>query len=212
MKDDLVGRYRIDPSRVSVVANAAPVPIRPAVRRFTGPGSQVLFVGRLTAQKNVQPLVEAMERLPDVHLRLVGDGDQEAALREIVARRALGNVEFLGRLSPADVVAQYEWADALIMPSTHEGMPLVLLESLASGLPVIAADLPELREAGADAIVLLDDCGAPGIAEAVRKLLADSGLRARLSAAGQARFAGRGWEHVARDVDAVYSRARHALA
>lgn len=207
MQDELVVRHALDPRRVSVVANAAPIPTRAAPHKVEAQTRRLLFVGRLTEQKNVLPLVEAMALMPDVTLRVVGDGEQKAAVWRLKAERSLANVQLMGRLTPDEVQEQYAWADALVMPSTHEGMPLVLLEAFAAGLPVIAAGLPELLEAGGDALVVLPDWSPQAIAATAVRLLNDCEERRRLSALAEDRYAGRSWHDVSREVASVYERA-----
>jgi len=120
----------------------------------------VLFVGRLTEKKGVQYLIRAMERVqretPDLRLVVVGDGERRERL-EAEASRRLGSVDFLG-FQPPDVV--WDWmnrAMLLAVPSVtaesgnSEGLPMVVLEGQAMGLPVVGsrhAGIPEAVEHG----------------------------------------------------------------
>ncbi|MFT4933466.1 MAG: glycosyltransferase involved in cell wall biosynthesis [Pseudoalteromonas distincta] len=124
--------------RISVKPNfRAPAPTSSASRQG------FLFVGRLSPEKGVDVLLDAWRRLPDLHLTIVGDGPDAAALRE----RAPGNVTFTGPLSPDDVQMHMLRAVALVMPSVwYEGFPMTIVEAYASGLPVIASRLGSLAE------------------------------------------------------------------
>ena len=120
----------------------------------------VLFVGRLTEKKGVEYLIQAMERVqrenPDLRLVVVGDGERRERL-EAEASRCLDSVEFLG-FQPPDVV--WDWmnrAMLLAVPSVtaesgnSEGLPMVVLEGQAMGLPVVGsrhAGIPEAVEHG----------------------------------------------------------------
>lgn len=102
-----------------------------------------LFVGRLSPEKGVHILLEAWRQLPDLHLTVVGDGPDSAALR----KGAPHNVNFTGPLSSADVQKCMEAAAALVMPSVwYEGFPMTVVEAYASGLPVIASRIGSLAE------------------------------------------------------------------
>ena len=209
MRDDVVATFGVSPERVTVVPNGVDVELfRPGTpARRARP--ELLFVGRLTAQKNVMLTVEAMRLLPtDVTLRIVGTGELHDALARRIADLGLHNVRLEGQLSPAELADRYRCADAVLMPSTHEGFPLVLLEAMASGAPVICSALPELVEAGGDAVLAIENPTAQSLAAAVRQVLADGPRRARLAVAARRRAAGFGWPAVARAVDDVYRSVR----
>src|SRR5262245_11875317 len=110
----------------------------------------VMFVGRLSREKGVDVLLEAWARLGEGSVRLVVVGD--GPLRADLERRAGDGVTFTGRLDPVDVRRRMLGARAVVVPSAwYEGQPMVVLEALAAGLPVVASDiggLPELIAAG----------------------------------------------------------------
>lgn len=114
------------------------------------PGEYLIgSVGRLTAQKNYGLLLSAMpavlEKLPGVKLHLIGDGDQTAALENQALQAGLADsVSFLGRRS--DVAEQMRQWDLFVLPSLYEGLPAVLIESMACQTPVLATDIPGMRE------------------------------------------------------------------
>lgn len=127
---------------------------------------RVLAVGRLVEKKGFDHLLRAVAQLRDrgmaCTLRIVGDGDQEAVLRGLVAELALEDrVELLGSRGQAELVDQLRWADVLAAPcvvgadGNADGLPTVILEAMASGVPVVATDvtgIPEaIRPAGCDA-------------------------------------------------------------
>lgn len=113
---------------------------------------ELLFVGRLTAQKGLELLIRAMPRVVESHpgatLTIVGRGPHEKALQALSKALGLGqSVKFLGAIANEKLPERYRRATALVFPSiTEEGFGLVCVEALACECPVIAADLPATRE------------------------------------------------------------------
>jgi glycosyltransferase involved in cell wall biosynthesis len=209
MRDEVVAAYGVPAARVVVVPNGVDTELfhpGPFAGRAT---RELLFVGRLTDQKNVLAAVDAMAHLPsDVTLRIVGDGELREAVDGRIRELDLRNVVLQGRLDPAELADCYRRATLVLMPSTHEGLPLVLLEAMATGAPVVCSALPELVETGGDAVVAVAHLTARSLAEAVRDLLADQPRRERLSAAARHRAAGYTWSAVAAAVDDLYRHVR----
>jgi glycosyltransferase involved in cell wall biosynthesis len=114
----------------------------------------------------------------------------------------------LGTVEDDELPIWYHAADALAFPSVNEGWGLVVLEAMAAGLPVVATDIPVLREyltPDRDALLV-----APGddadLAAAITRLAQDRGLRERLAAAGRTVAAGYEWSATAARHDAIYAR------
>jgi glycosyltransferase involved in cell wall biosynthesis len=150
-----------------------------------GAGALILCVGRLSEQKGQDLLIEALPRLRhrSATLRLLGAGPAGAQL-EVLADKAnvSGRVEFV---SPEDPRPHYRAADLVVLPSRWEGLPLVLLEAMACGAPVIAS-----REAAGDVLgqygVVVDPgTGPAGWAEAIDALLDDPARRAAMAGAAR---------------------------
>ncbi|MFI9819962.1 glycosyltransferase family 4 protein [Streptomyces sp. NPDC052013] len=206
--DFLTGTYGVAAERVHIVPNGVGeqyfMPPRDAV---PGRPLQLLFVGRLQAQKNVARLLDAMSLVRgDVRLKIVGDGELRPGLEAQAARLGLANVEFAGGLLGDDLVKAYAEADAFVIASDKEGMPLVVLEAMAAALPLIGTDVPGTRE-------LIDGTGVlaapePGaLARAIDAVAADPARRTGLSAASAERSRNYSWDTVARLVEDVYVRA-----
>jgi glycosyltransferase involved in cell wall biosynthesis len=124
--------------------------IRPPNRCHTAPATplRVLCVGRLVRQKGFEFVLEALSRAraPSL-LRIVGDGPLRARLASRIAALGLEDrVDLVGWVDRADLPAYYQWADVLCLPSFEEGMPNVVLEAMAAGLPVIASDVYGIRD------------------------------------------------------------------
>jgi glycosyltransferase involved in cell wall biosynthesis len=133
---------------------------------------EVLFVGRLSEEKGVALLVEAwMAEAPrGLRLTIVGDGPDGGRLRE----RAGTSVEFTGRLDGEEVQRRMLRSRALVFPSTwYEGQPMVLLEALAAGLPVLYTDLGAIGETVGSGGWGFPSTGSPGLAKALQVLADD---------------------------------------
>jgi len=189
-----VGRAEV-PAAVPVVdARAAGVsPETPAdlsLPRDPAPGRPlVLAAGRLAAQKGFGTLLEAAARWRDIRpeplLVIAGDGPLEASLKSQASRLGL-DVRFPGHRD--DIPALLAEAGVFVLPSTWEGQPLVLQEALRAGVPIVATRVggtPVLT--GEDAALLVPAGDAPRLADAVRAVLTDEVLTARLRKAAAAR-------------------------
>jgi glycosyltransferase involved in cell wall biosynthesis len=140
---DVASQTGIDPERVRIHENfvADPGPRVQAAEK----SDEVLFVGRLSAEKGVDLAISAWKRLANDGLRLtvIGDGPEYEALASLAAGTG---VQLVGRLSPDQVRKKMIEARCLLVPSRwFESQPLVILEALAAGLPVMATDWPPIR-------------------------------------------------------------------
>ncbi len=118
----------------------------------SGEGGFALFVGRLSAEKGLTTLLRAWAQLPDLPLRIIGDGP----LRSFVQGEAqkLPNVTLMGFRERPQVVESMRSAACLIIPSEwYEGFPMTLLEAMACGTPIVASDLGSLRELVPEGVV-----------------------------------------------------------
>ncbi|MGZ8648694.1 MAG: glycosyltransferase, partial [Solirubrobacteraceae bacterium] len=157
----------------------------------------VAIIGRLAPQKNHARFLEAVARVaperPDVRFLVVGDGPLRTELAE--QARALG-LGLGGRLTFTgvrhDVPAFAARADLVVLSSDWEGLPLVALEALAAGTPVLSTPVEgmrDLRDAGVAEIVPV--AGAEALATGIVELLADPRRRARMGARGRELVAAR---------------------
>jgi glycosyltransferase involved in cell wall biosynthesis len=146
-RSDVASRYGINPARIRVIPNGVDENFRYSEPRLPHPRPRLLFVGRLTVQKNLPLLFHALDGISDgFETTLVGEGELQDELKATVNDLHLRNVRFYGRADGAELRELYRNADVFVLPSEREGMPLVLLEALAMGLPVVATDIPGNRE------------------------------------------------------------------
>jgi glycosyltransferase involved in cell wall biosynthesis len=171
--------------------------VEPAVfapKRHEGTGSRLIFVGRLAAVKGIPILLEAVTQLrqhhPDIELVLAGDGPDRAWIEHKADELAIGDrVRITGYLSQERVREALTESDIFVMASFAEGVPVVLMEAMATGLPVIAtriAGIAELVEDG-ESGYLTPPSDVDSLVERIDMLLRDADLRNRMGAAGWAK-------------------------
>jgi glycosyltransferase involved in cell wall biosynthesis len=211
LRDVALG-WGLDPTRLSVLPNPAPVvpqlPSRQELRselELTGP--TLAFAGRLGPQKSVDVMLEAVARLPDVALVVAGDGpDRESLERRAHDLGVDGRARFLGSVPRDGVLRLFRAADASVLSSSWENLPHTLLEALAVGSPVIATSVggvPEVVRDGENGL-LVPARDPQALADAIRRFFGDEELRDRLTRAASASVEGYTEE-------AVFSRIEERL-
>jgi glycosyltransferase involved in cell wall biosynthesis len=169
----------VDPTQFSLV-------------RHDGRGRKILFVGRLAEVKGLPVMLKALSRVrgnfPEAELTIAGDGPDRQALESLANSLNLGQaVRFLGYQSQGKVRELMARADIFAMSSFAEGVPVVLMEAMAAGVPVVStnvAGIPELVEEGVSGY-LVSPGDEAALAEKMSALLADGNLRSRFGAAGR---------------------------
>ncbi|HWM09597.1 MAG TPA: glycosyltransferase [Solirubrobacteraceae bacterium] len=190
--------FEIVPNVVDT-AEFAPAPAPVAARG----GARLLNVAALAEKKGHRYLLEALAELPDATLEIVGDGELRGELER--RARALGvddRVRFLGERPKHEVAELMRAADAFVLPSLAENLPVVLIEAQASGLPAVATDVggvSELVDEAAGALVSPADPAA--LAGAIRATLARRLDSAALAARARERY---GYDAVAARWTAIY--------
>ncbi len=162
--------------------------------RTAGPHNavpQILCVGRLSREKGHLILLDALARLRDrgcvARLTLIGDGPMRAMIEDRIRTLKLGDlVTLTGSLAPEAVAVYYRQTDVLALASFSEGVPVVLMEAMAHGLPVVASrvgGIPELVEHDVSGLLV-----APGdadeLADALKRVITEPDLAIRLGQAG----------------------------
>lgn len=190
LRDAALG-WGLDPRRVSVVPNPAPLlpelPTREVARaelRLERPA--LGFAGRLTRQKALEDALAAVARVDGVELLVLGDGPERQALERLARDLGVdGRVRFLGPGTREDVLRLFRAVDAAVLTSTWENLPHTVLEALAVGTPVVATavgGVPEIVRDGENGLLVPEgDVGA--IAAAIEKVTRDDELRRSLASA-----------------------------
>jgi glycosyltransferase involved in cell wall biosynthesis len=213
-------RRHMSPERIRNVGNG--VDIRKYTRTMeTGEAKKRLgiggkyvigFVGRLSPEKGIDYLLRAVSGLVkdglDVSALIVGDGERAAALKQEAHRLQITDrVTFTG--NRGDTPLLYSAMDVFVLPSQQEAFPMVLLEAMACGVPVVATrvgDVAEIVEPGVSGL-LVDSRDAAALQSAIGRILSDETLARRMSTAAQARAVDRfSSSAMAKQYLAIYER------
>lgn len=194
-----VDRIRVVPhGHEPVEAGVAHVDVAADLRRRFG--RYLLLPAIAYPHKRHVDLIDALSRLaddvPDLSVVFTGGpGPETDALDDHAASLGLAQrVHRLGRVSESELDGLYRSATALVFPSTYEGFGNPVLEAMARGCPVIASRAASIPEVLGDAGILVVPKSPDAIADAVRRLLADSDLESQLRSAGPERAAAFGWK------------------
>ena len=205
---------RIDVVRPGVGDAYRPLPAErvEAFRQQQGlPADFILHVGTLQPRKNLLALLDALVRLdrPDVPLVLVGGKGwfYDVVFERVAALGLTSRVRFAGYVDDADLPLWYNAAAVVAFPSLYEGFGMPVVESLACGTPVVAADTSSLPEAGGDVALYFDPRDPDRLAECLAQALDDPSVGRRAQLEGPVHAARFSWSRAGEETAAVYSRA-----
>ena len=206
---------------VRIIPNGCDVPVE---RTFPGAAREapprVLYAGQLYPWKGVDVLVEAMAAVPDARLVILGGIEGEADTRRIrglvEARGLAARTELPGLVPQARVADELRRAAVVVAPFLRAGMterhtsPLKVFEAMAAGRPIVASDLPSSREVLRDGenALLVPPGDERALAAAVRRVLSESGLAARLARAAWDEAPRYSWDARARALRALFAEVR----
>lgn len=174
-----------DPRKFEVLPHFQPM--KPVVER-KAKNAPLLYFGRLSAEKGIDDLLWAMQRLPDVRLLIAGDGPERGRLQQVAAELELNNVDFIGHLRDAELSHAIANSRFTVLPShAYETLGKTILESYAEGRAVIATDMGSRRElVQPGATGLLYKTGDVGeLAAAIRLLVSRPELADRMGRSGR---------------------------
>jgi glycosyltransferase involved in cell wall biosynthesis len=152
--------------------------------RWDDSGNLLLYIGRLSAEKQIERIRPVLEAIPEARLALVGDGPHRAQLERCFEGTA---TTFVGYLAGEELAAAYASGDAFVFPSSTETLGLVLLEAMAAGCPVVGANrggIPDIVSDGVNGC-LYDPDDPASLVRAVRRLLGDAPTRLQLRQAAR---------------------------
>lgn len=201
-------QYRVIPLGFDLQAHRAVVGPSGALRERLGLKDDtplVGVVGRLVPIKDHSTLLQAMARLPDAHLAVLGDGELRAVLEAEVATRGLAQrVHFVGWWT--DIPAALADIDVVALSSRNEGTPVSLIEAGACGRPVVATDVGGVRSVVADGEsgLLVPAQDPVTLAHALGRVLGDADLSRRFGRVGRARSAAFEQDRLFGDIRALY--------
>ncbi|MGC9505369.1 glycosyltransferase [Baaleninema sp.] len=163
----------------------------------------LLYVGRLSAEKEIDRIRPVLEAIPNARLALVGDGPHRQALEEHFAGTP---TNFVGYLQGLELGAAYASADAFIFPSRTETLGLVLLEAMAAGCPVVAAGTGGITDIVTDGSngYLFDPADEEGAIRATQRLLDNTEERETLRSNARQEAERWGWQAATRNLQQYY--------
>jgi glycosyltransferase involved in cell wall biosynthesis len=202
-KDEARRHFGVPEDRIVVVHSGPGLVASGRESRPNGPspaGPFLLYVGDLTPKKNVAFLVRAFARagVPD---RLVLVGRPRESYPELdaeLARAGRERVQVIDGATEAEVDGLYQTATALLLPSRYEGFGFTPLEAMARGCPVLASDIPAVREVSGDGALVLPLDDEPAWVDAIRRVASDERLREDLRGRGKTTVSRYTWEETAR--------------
>ncbi|MFO8237902.1 MAG: glycosyltransferase family 1 protein [Prochlorococcaceae cyanobacterium] len=172
-------------------------------------GKLLLYIGRLSAEKQIERIRPVLEAMPDARLALVGDGPHRQQLESQFSGLP---VTFVGYLAGEELAAAYASGDAFVFPSSTETLGLVLLEAMAAGCPVVGANrggIPDIVSDGVNGCLYEPDGpdgGAASLTAAVQRLLGNPAERQSLRQAARAEAECWGWAGATDQLRGFYGR------
>jgi glycosyltransferase involved in cell wall biosynthesis len=206
-------QYGLPPDRVWVVSNGVGAEFfhERAFNEASPP--KFLFVGTWIDHKGIYTLAKSFDDLlrlaPEAHLTIAGCAEPEATVLRQFSASARSSIRVRRFVARSEMPALYAEHDIFVLPSLVEGMPLVLLEAMASGLAVITTEssgMTDLVENGHDGLLTIPG-DAPSLTAAMTSLYRDAQLRYSLGCAAQGKMKRFTWARSARGHEAVFCRA-----
>ena len=227
-RQTVIEKFGIDPSIISTVHEAADPMFEPAhrppavagatlARHGLTSGAYLFFPANTWPHKNHRAAFEALRVLEDrrgIRIDLACSGAAKEAhaqlLRLAEDMGVADRVRFLGYCPSEEMPALYEGAAALVYPSLFEGFGIPLVEAMWCGCPIVASDATSLPEIGGDAALFVDATRGTDLADAIRRVLTDDGLRQDLVRRGRVRASHFGWTRFATSLVRILREAHES--
>lgn len=208
-KEIISKKYNINLNKIIDIPNATDFNvINDLNHKHKNKNLNLLFVGRLSNEKNVDKIIEAMFRLKskNINLFLAGDGEDKQKLIDLVKEKRLEKQAiFLGNLDRKRLYKQYLNSNLLLLPSKVECFSSTLIEAMATGTPIIASDIPGTRNIIKNGYNgLLVEPTPEKIAEAIEKLIKNPKLREKLAENGLKEVKKYSWDKIVEQTEEVY--------
>jgi glycosyltransferase involved in cell wall biosynthesis len=191
--------------------NLSDYPDDPCLKDSATHRNGILYVGRLSPVKGVEYLIRSMkhvhDEIPDAILILIGSGKEREQLTTLSIQLGIQNyVQFIGLVSRDKVRTFMQQADIFVLPSLSEGIPNVILEAMACGLPIIASrvgGIPDLITNGKNGY-LVEAKDTSDLADKIILLLSDETLRKKISDNNRLHIKKYSWENVISELEKIY--------
>jgi glycosyltransferase involved in cell wall biosynthesis len=205
--------YNLPPDRVWLVPNGVGPEFFHARPLSGGVATKLLFVGTWIDHKGIYYLAAAFEEvlrvIPEARLTVAGCQEPEEKVRQCFAPTSQAALEVWPFIKRAEISNLYAEHEIFVLPSLMEGMPLVLLEAMASGMAVVTTEssgMTDLVEDSHDGLFVIPG-DADSLSAAIVRLCRDPELRLRLGSAAQEKMRRYTWKEAARRTEMVFNRA-----
>jgi glycosyltransferase involved in cell wall biosynthesis len=225
-KDEIIKFYKINPEKIECVYNSigdeflnpptggeiSEEQLKKVKNKYNLPEKFILYIGTLQPRKNIPQLIEAFARIKNKlgDFKLVICGNKKAhnfdkKIENSVNINNLGNdVIFLGFIDEKDKKAVYKLAHVFAFPSLYEGFGIPVLEAMSQNVPVLASDIPSLKEIAGEGALYFDVASVDDFSKKLYSISIDSDLREKLAKTGKARVSFFSWENSAQKTLAIY--------
>ena len=177
-------------------------------------GSLLIYVGRLSAEKQIERIKPVLENIPDASLALVGDGPYRNQLEKIFENT---KTNFVGYLAGEELASAYASGDIFLFPSSTETLGLVLLEAMAAGCPVIGANkggIPDIINDGINGCLYdpdQEDNGEKSLIDATKKILRDSSTKEKMRIAARTEAEKWDWNQATLQLKNFYTKTLNKI-
>lgn len=205
-RDELAAVFRMSPTKIEVIYNAvdhfaAVQPDETILERLgLKAGGFFLLVGTMKPNKNLAFAIRAFEALGDPGQKLVVVGGTAPTVFRDKGAASTDTILYPGRLTDGEIAALERHATAFVFPSLYEGFGIPPLEAMVQSCPVLAADIPAVREASGTAAIYFDPTKEDELVAAMRRVASDEALRTQLSDDGHRNVARFSWDASAEKV------------
>jgi glycosyltransferase involved in cell wall biosynthesis len=208
----LENKLKIHPEKISIVYCGVDLKEISSIKIDEKyPTPTIITVCRLVEYKRVQDIIQAVAQvkitIPNIKLKIVGEGPYRSVLEKLVVdNNLINNVEFCGKIGKdEDLIATLKRSHIFILGSTVEGFGMVIIEAMASGIPFIASDIPAVNEItdGGLGGFLVTPCSPQEIAEGIRKLMKNPELYAEKMEEGARLVKRYDWDYICCTLDDV---------
>lgn len=182
-KKELINLLDIDEKKILIIPNGVNLGIfYPSSSELENHRPTLLWIGRIVKGKGVHFLIQAtsliLREIPNIRLKLIGDGPEKQKIRELIKKLNLEDVisisDYINYQNLPDI---YRESDIFILPSMNEGVPKTVLEAMACGKPIVISDFSHLRELISDSGLMFQKGDIDALAGAILKLMNNETLR-----------------------------------
>ena len=198
-------KYGINKNKIIVIPNGVDEKYFTVKKSNSNKYTYLLSVGRLSGQKNIPLMLQVASILKNkALLHIVGDGEKRREIERIIDEQKMKNVILHGRKNSNELINFYSDAEIFISTSIEEGFPLFFLEALASGTPIVAADIKEIRGFFREISILVNPPTPENFAREIEELIKNKEKKELLVAKGMEIVKNLSWEKITEQYENVY--------